>query len=1353
MKIIKLFIFIMTFCLILALPKGTVLANAAAIISEHTTAVKAKALEDAVGRSSWEFTLTNTDSAEESVGMFRLGFAFVKGNVPTGSRVRVRRLDGTDIPSAQLEVNRWSDGSLRKATIVLQDPLPITTGDTRNYELYVAEGEQEASAFDPWGWIAAHPYDFAVNGTNHTGSLSGARPNLSFSLKTAIATTTRREIQADTDRFVRIFAWQKVAGEEHLICSFYVDFWLNANGNAPVAVEWTPVLRLPFGVNDPFGIEQPREKHFYDVVVAYGGTTLDSRAALAQAQHTSWASLRSSDDAHHARKHWIDLGTTPMPRLYLTYSKDSLYTLMHAGYVPPYDLTLAPEAPPSRTYAPLGGNGHRTGGLSAGGGYWARGLITVQDATALLRQDDLSWRQARVAAQAGLAYWFDLADHRQVAGDVRCRRIPGPVKSVTLTPSYAELGDPISCTIDNRATVDLLVLPADSPHGTADWGSCDEAHWPDPSYFMSFVEGERYLFDAVLGSWDFSKRYHPYNELAHDRYPLFYGIWPGVPNTRYGQIGSWSQERFGWGIAVLAHAFALMPEEDPHAPYMLDYIENVRNFFRDSYAYFPQEQKDKGFIVLSIPTNASLWMNNFTSMSFYFLSRVAEPVQESSIFQTMGEVSAKRCIDAWRYASANVSTYRDVVALDDWRNISTSDILPPNEVYRLLNTSVTNNRFIYDQAGGYPQTPITDGDVVYLVRYSTGNTNLGDPPGGWGIRRYVVNSDGTTYQLSRTPGGTPEVFQDNPRLAAGYMLQAANPAAYPDADAQPRSGDNYGNIADATFQMAVFNDHPSIDMALRQKVNLYMDSFPMHDRWIWGYDVQQLGIPLEGVNYAPELTPIDARTVAVGSSISFKITATDMNNDTLSYSVDGLPTGANFDSETQEFIWTTTISQVGTWTITFMVTDGALSDSMEVIISVEDSPSRLEANDITSSQFILTWSPPNTPPAGYRIYCNNVEIGSVGLITRPNYTITSLMPNTESSYKVVAVDWKGETIGESEAITVQSSMGCSVYPTKRNHSANAWTSTVYVFASSDDLSWSVMANSESDWITVSPDQASGRGNGKFEYSISPNTSTALRSGTISLVGGGQTVTYSVYQKPRKDPFSLGFYNRSNNLFSFYNLGGYLADATLSWSNVGTDWIPLVGKWDENGLQNVGFYNPADSMFYLNNDENIQADADITLEFGGQGIVYIPFVGDWDGDGVDTLGLYCPETGAFLLTNTNASTTVETKLYPDYLFNFGPTNSGWKPIVGDWGGEGIDTVGLYDPENGVFYLKRSFVTVHDEMIFTFGPTGEDWIPVAGDWDGDQMDTIGLFNLETGELRLKNDNTGGAPDVVVSIEVGE
>ena len=54
-------------------------------------------------------------------------------------------------------------------------------------------------------------------------------------------------------------------------------------------------------------------------------------------------------------------------------------------------------------------------------------------------------------------------------------------------------------------------------------------------------------------------------------------------------------------------------------------------------------------------------------------------------------------------------------------------------------------------------------------------------------------------------------------------------------------------------------------------------------------------------------------------------------------------------------------------------------------------------------------------------------------------------------------------------------------------------------------------------------------------------------------------------------------------------------------------------------------------------------------------------GDWDGDGVYTVGLYNPDTGGFLLKNTNSTGVADVQLI------FGPGGLGWIPMAGDWDG--------------------------------------------------------------------------------------
>ena len=93
------------------------------------------------------------------------------------------------------------------------------------------------------------------------------------------------------------------------------------------------------------------------------------------------------------------------------------------------------------------------------------------------------------------------------------------------------------------------------------------------------------------------------------------------------------------------------------------------------------------------------------------------------------------------------------------------------------------------------------------------------------------------------------------------------------------------------------------------------------------------------VTTPPELNLIGNKTIDEASELSFSISASDPDGDTLTYSASVLPTGATFDSNTSEFSWTPTSSQSGTYNVTFTVTDSmGESDSETITITVSDKP-------------------------------------------------------------------------------------------------------------------------------------------------------------------------------------------------------------------------------------------------------------------------------------------------------------------------------------------------------------------------------------------------------------------------------
>jgi hypothetical protein len=155
-------------------------------------------------------------------------------------------------------------------------------------------------------------------------------------------------------------------------------------------------------------------------------------------------------------------------------------------------------------------------------------------------------------------------------------------------------------------------------------------------------------------------------------------------------------------------------------------------------------------------------------------------------------------------------------------------------------------------------------------------------------------------------------------------------------------------------------------------------------------------------------------------------------------------------------------------------------------------------------------------------------------------------------------------------------------------------------------------------------------------------------------------------------------------------------------------IPIVGDWDGNGTTTIGIYRPGNNTFYLRNG-NSPGAASIVVQYGLPGD--IPLAGDWDGNGITTIGVYRPSNSSFNLRNVNYSGSD----YPaslDTTFFFGIP--GDQPVVGDWNGDGVMTVGVYRPGTNTFYLRNSNTTGAGDVTVVFGSSGDE--PLAGDWNG-------------------------------------
>jgi hypothetical protein len=109
-------------------------------------------------------------------------------------------------------------------------------------------------------------------------------------------------------------------------------------------------------------------------------------------------------------------------------------------------------------------------------------------------------------------------------------------------------------------------------------------------------------------------------------------------------------------------------------------------------------------------------------------------------------------------------------------------------------------------------------------------------------------------------------------------------------------------------------------------------------------DIEGQSVPVSvingtvSVNRPPVLNTIGNKTVSEGGLLTFTISASDPDGDSLTYSASNLPDGASFDQGTRTFSWTPGYDEAGTYTgVHFEVSDGNLTDTEGITITVNNN--------------------------------------------------------------------------------------------------------------------------------------------------------------------------------------------------------------------------------------------------------------------------------------------------------------------------------------------------------------------------------------------------------------------------------
>ena len=167
----------------------------------------------------------------------------------------------------------------------------------------------------------------------------------------------------------------------------------------------------------------------------------------------------------------------------------------------------------------------------------------------------------------------------------------------------------------------------------------------------------------------------------------------------------------------------------------------------------------------------------------------------------------------------------------------------------------------------------------------------------------------------------------NKSVSEGSTLSFSVNATDPDGDTVAYSVQNLPS--GATFSGSTFNWTPASGQA-----SSYQVTFITSDGQLEDFETITITVNSVKTNQAPELGAIGNKSVSKGSTLSFSVNATDPDGDTVTYSVQNLPSGATFSGST--FSWKPKSGQVGSYQVTFIASDGQLQDFETITITVNN---------------------------------------------------------------------------------------------------------------------------------------------------------------------------------------------------------------------------------------------------------------------------------------------------------------------------------------------------------------------------------------------------------------------------------
>lgn len=211
---------------------------------------------------------------------------------------------------------------------------------------------------------------------------------------------------------------------------------------------------------------------------------------------------------------------------------------------------------------------------------------------------------------------------------------------------------------------------------------------------------------------------------------------------------------------------------------------------------------------------------------------------------------------------------------------------------------------------------------------------------------------------------------------------------------------------------------------------------------------------INSIDRPPVLISPGDRIIIANQLLTFTLSASDPDTDTITYSMASTPTGATLDSVTGVFNWMPITDQVGTYNLTFSAIANNLSDSKAItiiVVTLPSAPSDLAGDTFSLFMIKLTWTDTSFNEDGFKIErsSDNINFSQLSVVGSnvTSYLDRDIFVGTTYYYRVKAFNIGGDSDYSNtiSAKTLQAESGSSKSKKKNKCGCLGIEAVIFIF--------------------------------------------------------------------------------------------------------------------------------------------------------------------------------------------------------------------------------------------------------------------------------------------------------------------